>query len=107
MLCAYAAVALSAPTISWTPELGAYYAAVGNHIRVARSSNTIAPPTCDLSKVTMPVAPTPLPSPTGTLQQIVLGRGVQVGSHNFNKLISSLTLTRITHARLPVHPSHL
>ncbi len=38
-----------------------------------------ASPTCDLSKAAMPVAPTPLPAPSGlTLEHVALGRGVQV-----------------------------
>jgi len=37
-----------------------------------------ASPTCDLSNAAMPVAPTPLPTPSGlTLEHVALGRGVQ------------------------------
>ncbi|KAK5090224.1 hypothetical protein LTR05_000394 [Lithohypha guttulata] len=72
--------ALAAPLVSWSPALGEFYAAVDRHIQIARQAGAInSPPTCDLSKAVMPVAPTPLPlpDPSWRLSEVVVGRGVQ------------------------------
>lgn len=88
VLATYLTTALAAPTLTWTPALGSFYAAVDAHIQNARRDNTITTaPTCDLSKAVQRVAPTPLPSPnpSWTLSEVVIGRGVQVSlpiNHN-------------------------
>lgn len=72
---------LAAPLASWSPALGEFYAAVDRHIQTARQAGSVTtPPTCDLSKAQMPVAPTPLPAPDPSwkLSEVVVGRGVQV-----------------------------
>jgi hypothetical protein len=65
---------------AWTPTLAGYYEKVAQHIAEARKQPGFpAPPSCDLSKATLPVAPTPLPSPDGLkLAHVAVGRGVQV-----------------------------
>ena len=64
-------------TFEWTPTLAGYMDVVFQYIQQAKAGG--ASPTCDLSKAAMPVAPTPLPTPSGlTLEHVALGRGVQV-----------------------------
>ncbi|RMZ81814.1 hypothetical protein DV738_g1929, partial [Chaetothyriales sp. CBS 135597] len=47
------------------------------HIQDARASNA-GTPSCDLSSVTLPLAPTPLPSPDGlSLSLVAVGHGIQ------------------------------
>ena len=84
------ALALAAPSAnletrqddgySWTPTLAGYYEKVAQHIQDARNKPGFPnAPSCELSQATLPVAPTPLPSPDGLrLAHVALGRGVQV-----------------------------
>ena len=73
--------AAGADPYAWSPALAGYYDAVANHIQKAKASGTSDPPSCDLSQVKLPVAPTPLPSPDGlTLVHVAVGRGVQVST---------------------------
>ena len=91
-LSAFIATALTAPTTgtdptisyTWSPELAQFYSAVDKHIQIARQQPTFpVPPPCDLTHASMPVAPTPLPSPAAglVLQEVTIGRGVQVSHH--------------------------
>lgn len=77
----------------WTPTLAGYYEQVAQHIQEAKGRpGGPGAPSCDLSQATLPVAPTPLPSPDGLrLAHVALGRGVQVGPP------SSLTLSQRRH----------
>lgn len=95
VLATYLTTALAAPTLSWTPALGSFYAAVDSHIQNARRDGTVTPPTCDLSKAVQPVAPTPLPvpDPSWTLSEVVIGRGVQVSSPSLFPIYHSTKLT--------------
>ncbi|RMZ79025.1 hypothetical protein DV737_g3601, partial [Chaetothyriales sp. CBS 132003] len=73
----FASAAPSSDLYTWSPALASYYSAVAQHIQDARASGA-GTPTCDLSNVTLPTAPTPLPSPDGlSLSLVVVGRGVQ------------------------------
>ncbi|KAK5554981.1 hypothetical protein LTR46_007185 [Exophiala xenobiotica] len=63
-------------TFEWTPTLAGYMDVVFHYIQQAKAG--AASPTCDLSNAAMPVAPTPLPTPSGlSLEHVALGRGVQ------------------------------
>ncbi len=88
----FAALAVAAPSATletrqqdghpWTPTLAGYYEKVAQHIQDARKRPGYPnPPSCDLSQATLPVAPTPLPSPDGLrLAHVAVGRGVQVSN---------------------------
>jgi hypothetical protein len=89
LITTLAATTLSAPTqtiqergqYDWSPPLSDFYSAVGNHIAHIRNQpNFPNPPSCDLSKASMPVAPTPLPAPGAgqVLRHVAIGRGTQV-----------------------------
>ena len=87
----FAALAIAAPALetrqedgySWTPTLAGYYEKVAQHIQEARKAPGFPnAPSCDLAQATLPVAPTPLPSPDGLkLAHVALGRGVQVSTY--------------------------
>lgn len=65
---------------SWSAPLARFYQEVDKTIAEAKKSPDYPkPPPCDMSKVSMPVAPTPLPAPDPNtfLSHIALGRGVQ------------------------------
>lgn len=76
-------MALPAPptshgTTEWTPAMAGYFDVVYKHIQDARR-NGGRPPTCDLSKAALPVAPTPLPIlDSYVLEHVAIGRGTQV-----------------------------
>ena len=80
-----AATILAAPTApdskgttEWTPALAGYFDVVYKHIQEARQ-NGVDPPTCDLSKASLPVAPTPFPILADyVLEHVAIGRGTQV-----------------------------
>ena len=85
LLGSLASLGLAVPTqtisYQWSPQLAEFYSAVDNHIQKARARGLISQlSTCDLSDAVMPVAPTPLPSPTPglILREVTIGRGVQV-----------------------------
>lgn len=84
LLASLATTLLAAPThtqrdtAKWTPALAGYFDVVYRYIQEAKATAD-SPPTCDLSKAVMPVAPTPLPAPDGlNLVHVAIGRGVQV-----------------------------
>ena len=64
----------------WTPALAGYYEKIAQYIQEARQvPGGPKPPSCNLASATLPVAPTPLPSPDGLkLSFVALGRGIQV-----------------------------
>jgi len=77
-----AALGLASPTPSgfeWSPGMEKFYSTVDKHVQLARqSSNFPNAPACNLANAVFPVAPTPLPSPSGlTLVEVAIGRGVQ------------------------------
>jgi len=66
-------------TYEWTPALAGYFDVVFQYIQTEKAGSSSDPPSCDLSKASMPVAPSPLPSPDGlTLVHVAVGRGIQV-----------------------------
>ncbi|RMZ89013.1 hypothetical protein DV736_g3760, partial [Chaetothyriales sp. CBS 134916] len=73
----FTSAAPSSDPYAWSPALASYYSAVAQHIQDARASGA-GTPSCDLSNVTLPAAPTPLPSPDGlSLALVAVGRGIQ------------------------------
>jgi Protein of unknown function (DUF2990) len=89
LVACLASIVLAAPSqtidergiFSWSAPLARFYQEVDKTIQEAkRSPNYPNPPPCDMSKASMPVAPTPLPSPDPDtfLSHIAIGRGVQV-----------------------------
>lgn len=82
---------------SWSAPLARFYQEVDKRIQEARQSPDFPnPPACDMSKASMPVAPTPLPGPDPAtyLSHVAIGRGIQVSPC---RLVSSFT--RLTHYR--------
>jgi hypothetical protein len=62
----------------WTPTLAGYFDVVFQYMQQAKTPGRPAA-TCDLSRVAMPIATTPLPFPPGlVLEHVAVGRGVQV-----------------------------
>lgn len=91
LVASLASTALAAPSqtidergvSSWSAPLARFYQEVDKNIQAARRApNYPNPPACDMSKASMPIAPTPLPSPdAGTfLSHVAIGRGIQVSS---------------------------
>ncbi|RVX66649.1 hypothetical protein B0A52_09400 [Exophiala mesophila] len=84
IIAALAATSFAAPTpealrgsTEWSPTLAGYFDLVYKHIKDARQRGG-KPPTCDLSKASLPVAPTPLDFlPDYTLEHVAIGRGTQ------------------------------
>ena len=97
LVLAGSAFATAAPTTTydWTPALAEFYSVVDKHIQEARAApNFPQAPACELSRASMPVAPTPLPAPSmgDYLGHVAIGRGVQVRSSN-----ASIPLHKLTH----------
>jgi hypothetical protein len=98
-----ASVALAQPTfnerstLGWTAPLARFYQAIDVVIRDAKASESYPnPPGCDMSKASMPTAPSPLPSPDSNtyLRHVAIGRGIQVSissSSHPHPLLTSLT----------------
>src|SRR2546421_5684905 len=65
---------------SWSPTLADFHSALGKRIAQIRDLADGSP--CDLSKASMPAAPTPLPGPGPgqVLRHVAIGRGTQVHS---------------------------
>lgn len=83
LLLVGSALSMPAPstTYEWSPALAEFYSIVDRHIQEARAAPSFPQaPACDLSKASMPVAPTPLPAPNmgDILGHVAIGRGVQV-----------------------------
>ncbi|KIX07351.1 uncharacterized protein Z518_02004 [Rhinocladiella mackenziei CBS 650.93] len=82
LLASLASIILAAPTppagtFEWTPTLAGYFDIVFQYIQRAKAAGTPSS-RCDLSRAAMPIAPTPLPNPSGlTLEHVAVGRGVQ------------------------------
>lgn len=94
LVAGLAAVVMAAPsqTISeralnsWSAPLARFYQEIDTKINEAMKSPDFPnPPPCDMSKASMPVAPTPLPSPDADtyLRHVAIGRGIQVSSFPF------------------------
>ncbi|OAL39058.1 hypothetical protein AYO20_01809 [Fonsecaea nubica] len=71
------AAPLTRDAFEWTPTLAGYFDVVFQYMQQAKTPGSPSP-TCDVSKAAMPIAPTPLPSPSGlVLEHVAVGRGVQ------------------------------
>ena len=89
-LASLALVASSQPVsersvYSWSAPLARFYQEVDKRIQEARKSPDYPnPPACDMSKASLPAAPTPLPAPDPNthLSHVAIGRGIQVCSFN-------------------------
>jgi Protein of unknown function (DUF3455)/Protein of unknown function (DUF2990) len=102
VIASLASIALAAPSptvsergfFSWSAPLARFYQEVDREIQQARQSpNYPNPPPCDMSKASMPIAPTPLPSPAAEtyLRHVAIGRGVQVRSFSFHSAVHHST----------------
>ena len=100
-LVAATAMAAPSPTVSertlnrWSAPLARFYQEIDKTIDEAMKSPDFPnPPSCDMSKASLPLAPTPLASPDADtyLRHVAIGRGVQVCS-----LISSSFVPRMDH----------
>ncbi|KIW88160.1 uncharacterized protein Z519_11271 [Cladophialophora bantiana CBS 173.52] len=81
LLASLAPTLMAAPlthdTFEWTPTLAGYFDVVFQYMQQAKSPGQPSA-TCDLSRAAMPIAPTPLPNPTGLiLEHVAVGRGIQ------------------------------
>lgn len=89
------AAPITSGTFEWTPTLAGYFDVVFQYIQQAKAPGAPSP-TCDLSRASMPIAPTPLPSPDGMiLEHVAVGRGVQVCVSSFVDNIPMLTATEL------------
>lgn len=83
LLLASMATSLMAAPVStnqfeWTPTLAGYFDVVFQYIQQAQAPGQPSV-TCDLSRASIPIAPEPLPMPSGlVLEHVAIGRGVQV-----------------------------
>jgi len=72
-----AAAPVSPNNFEWTPTLAGYFNVVFQYIQQSKAPGRPTA-TCDLSRASMPIAPTPLPMPTGlVLEHVAIGRGTQ------------------------------
>jgi Protein of unknown function (DUF2990) len=83
LLTSVATLAAAAPAnnvfnnvYDYNSNLEEFYSKVSSYI--SQFSGDVADATCDLSKVELPSAASGLPSPTGTLKYVAIGRGTQV-----------------------------
>lgn len=112
LIAALAATTLAAPTpealrgsTEWTPTLAGYFDLVYKHIQDARGRGG-RPPTCDLSKASLPVAPTPLEFPSDyILEHVAIGRGTQVSRH-VSLSHDASALTRLRTILVPMPQQH-
>ena len=98
LLVCLASISLAAPSptinergiYSWSAPLARFYQEVDKSIQEARKSPDFPnPPACDMSKASMPVAPTPLPGPNPDtyLSHVAIGRGIQVSPSDESHLL--------------------
>lgn len=84
VVAAVASAAWAAPTnpffnnvYDFTPELEEFYSKVSDYINNGKFGKQNSQE-CDASKVALPAQASGLPSPTGTLKYVAIGRGTQV-----------------------------
>jgi hypothetical protein len=85
IVAAVASAAWAAPTSNsfwnnvydFTPELEEFYSRVSDYINNGKFGKDTSQE-CDASKVSLPTEASGLPSPTGTLKYVAIGRGTQV-----------------------------
>lgn len=82
---------------NWTPTLADYFDVVFQYMQQAKAPEQFSR-TCDLSRAVMPIAPTPLPLPSGlVLEHVAVGRGVQVRHWSYTCKLLYTNTRRTTH----------